>query len=244
MSAAAMIGTSLTMICAAPALAQTATYTSPMTSTSELAGMDLGSLRSAIQQRYDAALALSVDPSIVSADNSRFVWVNEAKAQCGIALGFLKSSTRDETSISKCEMAAALMNRVPTPMAAPPPPVRTAAPPPEVCSQKLPGIVFFEFDSAVPPADSTQTIQFVTQNAAACGWTSFDVIGHADRSGGNAYNMGLSERRAQAVAALMASQGIAQGSITTGAQGEEQPRVPTEDGVRNPQNRRVEIGVK
>ena len=208
-----------------------------------LAGLDIGSLRGEIQQRYDAALALSTDPSIVAADNSRYVWANEAKAQCGIALGYLKSSTRDETSIGKCEMAARLMNRVPTPYVAPPPPV-VSAPPPEVCSQRLPGIVFFEFDSATPPADANQTIEFVSRNAAACRWTAFDVIGHTDRAGSNAYNQALSERRASAVAALMASMGVPQSAITTGAQGEESPRVPTEDGVRNPQNRRVEIGVR
>jgi OmpA-OmpF porin, OOP family len=209
---------------------------------SALSGLDLGSLRSEIQQRYDAALALSTDPAIVSANNPRFVWANEAKAQCGIALGFLKSSTRDETSIGKCELAARMMNRVPMPMAPPPPVV--AAPPPEICSQRIPGIVFFEFDSATPPTDATQTIEFVAQNAAACRWTAFEVVGHTDRAGSNAYNLGLSQRRAQAVASLMASMGVSQSAITTGARGEEEPRVPTEDGVRNPQNRRVEIGVR
>jgi outer membrane protein OmpA-like peptidoglycan-associated protein len=207
-----------------------------------LSGLDLGSLRSEIQQRYDAALALSTDPGIVSADNPRYVWANEAKVQCGIALGYLKSSTRDEVSIGKCEMAANLMNRALAPMAPPPPQV--AAPPPEICNQRLPGIVFFEFDSAAPPPDATQTIEFVSANAAACRWTAFDVVGHTDRAGSNAYNVGLSERRAQAVASLMASMGVPQSAITTGARGEEEPRVPTEDGVRNPQNRRVEIGVR
>lgn len=208
-----------------------------------LSGLDLGSLRGEIQQRYDAALALSVDPSIVSANNSRYMWANEAKAQCGIALGYLKSSTRDETSIGKCELAARMMNRVPAPMT---PVVQTpvVTAPPEVCSQRLPGIVFFEFDVAETPADANQTIEFVSRNAALCGWTAFDVIGHADRAGSNGYNMGLSERRAENVAALMSSMGISRSAITTGARGEEQPRVPTEDGVRNPQNRRVEIGVR
>ena len=88
---------------------------------SSLSGLDLNSPRSEIQQRYDAALALSTDPAIVSGDNSRYVWANEAKVQCGIALGYLKSSTRDEVSIGKCEMAARLMNRVPAPYTPPPP---------------------------------------------------------------------------------------------------------------------------
>lgn len=210
-----------------------------------LAGLDVASLRPEIQQRYDAALALSVDPAIISANDSRFVWANEAKAQCGIALGYLKSSTRDDTSIGKCELAARMMNRVATPMAqiAPVAP-GVPTPPSEVCAQRLPGIVFFDFDVATLPADAAQTIEFVARNADACRWTAFEVIGHADRSGSNDYNMGLSERRAQAVAGLMTSMGIANSTITTGARGEDQPRVPTEDGVRNPQNRRVEIGVR
>ncbi len=226
----------------AVAIAVAATAAPGFAQDSSLSGLDLNSLRSEIQQRYDAGLALSADPAVVSANDSRYVWANEAKVQCGIALGYLKSSTRDETSIGKCELAARLMNRVPMPMTPPPPIV--AAPPPEVCNQKLPGIVFFEFDSASPPADANQTIEFVSRNAAACNWTAFDVTGHTDRSGSNAYNMGLSERRAQAVASLMGSMGISQSAITTGARGEEEPRVPTEDGVRNPQNRRVEIGVR
>jgi len=207
-----------------------------------LSGIDINSLRGEIQQRYNAALALSADPSIVSANDSRFMWANEAKAQCGIALGYLKSSTRDETSIGKCELAARMMNRVPMPMA--PVVQQVTAPRPDICNERLPGIVFFEFDVAEPPADANQTIEFVSRNAAVCGWTAFDVTGHADRAGSNGYNMGLSERRAENVAALMASMGIARSAITTGARGEEQPRVPTEDGVRNPQNRRVEIGVR
>ncbi len=211
---------------------------------SSLSGLDLPTLRSEIQQRYDAALALTTDPAVVAANDSRFVWANEAKAQCAIALGYLKSSTRDETSIGKCELAARLMNRVPTPMAPVAPPVMASAPPPEICNQKIPGIVFFEFDSAAPPADATKTIEFVSQNAAACRWTAFDVVGHTDRAGSNAYNNGLSERRAEAVASMMASMGIPQSEISTAARGEEEPRVPTEDGVRNPQNRRVEIGVR
>lgn len=222
----------LTMILAAPAWGQDTTQ--------DLMTMDIGALRGEIQQRYDAALTRSIDPAVVNANDTRFTWATEAKVQCGIALGFLKSSTRDETSISNCAMAASMMDRQPTPMA--PPAVATA--PSEICSQRLPGIVFFEFDSAAPPAEAEQTIQFVAQNAGPCGWRAFDVVGHTDRAGSDAYNIGLSERRSEAVASMMASMGIPQSAITTSARGESSPRVPTEDGVRNPQNRRVEIGVR
>jgi outer membrane protein OmpA-like peptidoglycan-associated protein len=132
------------------------------------------------------------------------------------------------------------MTRVPAPRAPLPPP----PPPPRVTCNNNPGLVFFDWDSDAVPADARQTVQFVSQNAAPCGWRNFDVVGHADRSGTNEYNQGLSQRRAQAVADLMTSMGIAQTAITTAARGEEQPRVPTEDGVRELQNRRVEISVR
>lgn len=233
----------IAMTCVAALAAATAAPAWGQATTQEMMGMDLSSLRSAIQQRYDAALALTVDPAVVSADNSRHIWASEAKVQCGIAIGFLKSGTRDETSISKCVMASDLMNRQPQPLPPPPPPQRNA-PPAQVCDQKQPGIIFFDFDSASLPAEAASSLQFVGQNAAACGWTAFDVVGHADRAGSDDYNQGLSQRRADVVADLLGTLGIARSAIATSARGEQNPRVPTEDGVRNPQNRRVEIGVR
>lgn len=195
--------------------------------------------RSQVQQKYDAALAATQDSAIVSANDPRYIWASEAKVQCGIALGYFKSGTRDETSISKCNMAYEMMLRRPAPPVAAAPP-----PPPQACPQELPGMVFFDWDSAELPADARQTVQFVATNAPRCNWRNITVTGHADKSGSNEYNMGLSQRRAQAVASLMASLGVASASITTAARGEEQPRVPTADGVREAQNRRVEITVR
>ena len=193
-----------------------------------------------IQQRYDAALAATQDPAIVSADDTRYTWASEAKVQCGIALGYFESGTRDETSISKCNTAYEMMLRRPAPPAPPPPP----PPPPQACPSQLPGMVFFDWDSAELPADARQTVQFVATNAPRCNWRSITVTGHADKSGSNEYNMALSQRRAEAVAGIMASMGVPSASISTAARGEEQPRVPTADGVREAQNRRVEITVR
>jgi outer membrane protein OmpA-like peptidoglycan-associated protein len=53
--------------------------------------------------------------------------------------------------------------------------------------------------------------------------------------------LALSLRRAKAVQAAMAKLGVPQNSIGVTGKGEEQPLVPTADGVREPQNRRVEI---
>ena len=104
--------------------------------------------------------------------------------------------------------------------------------------------IFFDFDSATPPESAQDTIQFVTSNAGVCNWRNVSVTGHADRSGSDEYNMGLSQRRADAVADLLAAGGVARGALEVSAKGESQPRVPTADGVRELQNRRVEIVVQ
>ncbi len=67
------------------------------------------------------------------------------------------------------------------------------------------------------------------------------VNGHTDRAGTDAYNLALSERRARAVQAELTNQGFTANQITISGKGESENLVPTGDGVREPQNRRVEI---
>jgi len=67
------------------------------------------------------------------------------------------------------------------------------------------------------------------------------LTGHADRSGSDKYNMALSLKRANAVKDQLVKQGIPADQISVVGKGESEPLVPTPDGVREPQNRRVEI---
>ncbi|HYD13214.1 MAG TPA: OmpA family protein [Allosphingosinicella sp.] len=104
-----------------------------------------------------------------------------------------------------------------------------------------PFIVFFDWDKdEITPAAAA-----ILDNAAAAyaqtGSASVTLAGHADRSGSDAYNVGLSQRRANNVRSYLAGRGVPDGSITTEAFGESRPLVDTADGVREPQNRRVEI---
>jgi outer membrane protein OmpA-like peptidoglycan-associated protein len=209
-------------------------------STSDFMAMSVGALEDEIGQRYNSALTLTRDGAAIAADDPRYLWASQAKAQCGIALGFLKSSTKDPVSIGKCADAALRMNQQRVAEALPPPP--PAANP--ACSEPIAGIVFFEWDSAVVPDSALPTIQATAQNLAACGWRGVSVAGHTDRSGGDSYNDALARRRAEAVAQLMTSQGTAAGVVEVSSYGEKSPKVPTADGERNPQNRRVEITVK
>jgi outer membrane protein OmpA-like peptidoglycan-associated protein len=109
-----------------------------------------------------------------------------------------------------------------------------------VCSPG-PYIVFFDWDKD----DITPQAAAILDNAAAayanCGNAQVVLAGHADRSGPADYNVGLSQRRANNARAYLAGHGIPDGVITTQAYGESRPLVETADGVREPQNRRVEV---
>jgi outer membrane protein OmpA-like peptidoglycan-associated protein len=85
----------------------------------------------------------------------------------------------------------------------------------------------------------------VVEAAAAAykarGAARIDLAGYTDAAGTVAYNLKLSKRRADAVRAHLDRLGVPDGAITETERGKENPRVPTADGVREPQNRRVEI---
>ena len=121
--------------------------------------------------------------------------------------------------------------RPPAPVAAPavaPAPTRTY-------------LVFFDWDRADLTDRARQIIAEAAQNSTRVQVTRIEVNGYTDRSGSPQYNQGLSVRRANAVAAELVRNGVPRNAIVTRGFGEENPLVPTADGVREPQNRRVEI---
>jgi outer membrane protein OmpA-like peptidoglycan-associated protein len=129
----------------------------------------------------------------------------------------------------------------PEPVAPPPPPPEpVAAPPPPVCSPG-PFIVFFEWDKSDITPDASSILDNAISQYQNCGNAHVMLAGHADRSGSAAYNVGLSQRRADSVKAYMTAHSIPDGVISTEAFGESRPRVETADGVREVQNRRVEV---
>lgn len=216
---------------------------SPAAAQDGAALMDLNDrdLRQALEMRYEAALAGTLNPAIVIATDARYHWATEAKAQCAIAIGFMKHSLRDADSIRKCDAA---YGRFITPPPAPPMPPPPPAPErPAMCDQAV-STVFFDFDSRSAPPTAVATAQFLHSNTQACGWTGFDVVGHTDRSGSDVYNDALAIERAQSVADVLVAHGVDASTITVAGRGEHEPAVPTVDGERNPQNRRVVITVR
>ncbi|MBB5693562.1 OmpA family protein [Muricoccus pecuniae] len=124
-----------------------------------------------------------------------------------------------------------------------PAPVATVAPaaPAAAPAPARTYLVFFDFDRADLTDRARQIIGEAAQAVNSTGTTRIEVAGHADRSGTPQYNQRLSQRRAEAVAAELARRGISRNQISVQAFGESRPLVPTADGVREPQNRRVEI---
>ena len=122
-----------------------------------------------------------------------------------------------------------------------PPPAVVAPTPAAAPAVARTYLVFFDFDRADLTDRARQIIAEAATNSTRAGTTRIEVAGHADRSGTPAYNQRLSERRAAAVAAELERRGVARSAMTIQAFGESRPLVPTADGVREPQNRRVEI---
>ena len=103
-------------------------------------------------------------------------------------------------------------------------------------------MVFFDWDKD----EITPQAAAILDNAAAayqtCGQAQVMIAGHADRSGSADYNVGLSQRRAnERPLRTWPAAAFPTASMTTEAFGESRPLVETADGVREPQNRRVEI---
>ncbi|TGX54770.1 OmpA family protein [Sphingomonas gei] len=129
-----------------------------------------------------------------------------------------------------------------------PTPAPTYTPPPEPTPvapvvQCTPGpyIVFFDWDKSDITPEAGSILDNAISNYQNCGNSQVMLAGHADRSGSASYNVGLSQRRADAVKSYLSGRGISDGVISTEAFGESRPRVETADGVRELQNRRVEI---
>ncbi len=123
---------------------------------------------------------------------------------------------------------------------APPPIVVPAAPVAQAEASRT-YLVFFDWDRADLTDRARQIVAEAASATTKVQVTRIEVQGHTDTSGTAAYNQGLSVRRAQVVAAELVRLGVPRASITTQGFGFSRPLVATGPGVREPQNRRVEI---
>lgn len=128
-----------------------------------------------------------------------------------------------------------------------PAPAPAAAPAPEPAPKAVQPkdfLVFFDFDSAKLTPEAQEILKSAAASAKESGAARIVLTGHADRAGPATYNVGLSQRRAEAAKAELVRLGLTAAEITTQAKGETEPLVATADGVAEPQNRRVEIVIR
>ncbi|WP_205599548.1 OmpA family protein, partial [Sandarakinorhabdus rubra] len=129
----------------------------------------------------------------------------------------------------------------PQEMPAPPPPMPQPAPAAAPEPPPGPMLVFFDFDQNVLTPDARQIVAEAAGAARRTGSATLSVTGHTDRAGSQPYNQALGLQRAEAVQTALEAMGIERSRISIRSQGEDEMRVDTADGQREPQNRRVEI---
>ena len=109
-----------------------------------------------------------------------------------------------------------------------PPPVQAPAPAPKSY------LVFFDFNKSDLTPQAVAIVNQAAANAGPAHVTQLTVTGHTDTVGSDAYNMRLSRRRAESVAAQLEKDGIASSEISIVAKGKRDLLVPTADGVKEP----------
>jgi outer membrane protein OmpA-like peptidoglycan-associated protein len=120
-------------------------------------------------------------------------------------------------------------------------PMAAAPPPPTPMPAATSFMVFFDWDRSNLSQQALATIGQAAQAFKAKGSARITATGHTDTSGPENYNMALSLRRANAVKDALVRNGVPATAIAVVGRGEQGLLVPTPDGVREPQNRRVEI---
>ncbi|HEY5207893.1 MAG TPA: OmpA family protein [Stellaceae bacterium] len=183
-------------------------------------------------------LAYALTPNWNAGVEYRYTDLGSQRVAVGI------ESDRNRVTYNMIRLAATYRFAPPPP---PPPPMVEPAPMPVAAPAMAPPmptrafLVFFDFDRYSLTPDARRVIEAAAASYKANGVARIDVAGYTDLAGTQAYNLRLSQRRADSVSAYLVAQGVPPGVLDVKWFGKEHPRVPTPDGVREPQNRRVEI---
>ena len=102
-------------------------------------------------------------------------------------------------------------------------------------------VVYFDFDKSTVRPEYRGIVSAHAAYAAAHSSARVTLEGHADERGTREYNLGLGERRGNAVSGLMSAQGARGNQLTVVSYGEERPTCRVSDEECWGLNRRVEI---
>lgn len=102
-------------------------------------------------------------------------------------------------------------------------------------------IIYFEFDRSDIPSEYLDLLSKHAEYLVANTDVKVRLEGHADERGSREYNIGLGDRRAQAVRRILIFQGVTNDQVSTVSYGEERPAVDASNESAYAKNRRVEI---
>jgi outer membrane protein OmpA-like peptidoglycan-associated protein len=108
---------------------------------------------------------------------------------------------------------------------------------------RMPSGITFPVDGYAVQPQFQSTLNQVAQTLVSYNQTYIDVLGHTDSDGSDAYNQGLSERRANSVADYLSSRGVARARMGVRGYGESAPIASNMTVEGKAQNRRVEIKI-
>lgn len=102
-------------------------------------------------------------------------------------------------------------------------------------------VIYFDFDTARIRPEFSEVLAAHARRLSGNSSLAVRLEGHADERGSREYNIGLGERRSQAVRQVLMLQGVGAAQITTVSYGEERPAVQGSDETAWERNRRVEL---
>jgi peptidoglycan-associated lipoprotein len=102
-------------------------------------------------------------------------------------------------------------------------------------------VIYFDFDSSEIKGEGNDIVSAHAKYLASHGGTRIRLEGNTDARGSREYNIGLGERRAQAVRRALLLQGVTEAQLSTVSYGAERPAVAGNDDAAWAKNRRVEI---
>ena len=105
-------------------------------------------------------------------------------------------------------------------------------------------VVYFQSGSDDFTEESKSTLGQMLEEMKQRPSPEITVIGHTDRVGSDDDNDALSLQRAQKVREMLLGMGVDPEHVNAAGRGSREPLVPTEAGVDEPRNRRVEVSVR
>jgi peptidoglycan-associated lipoprotein len=102
-------------------------------------------------------------------------------------------------------------------------------------------IIYFDFDKSEIKPEYSEIVTFTAHALTANSRLKLKLEGNTDERGTREYNIGLGERRAQAVRRALLLQGVAESQVSTVSFGAERPAAEGDDEAAWAKNRRVEV---